>query len=265
MKISHINFTTNFKSTERNVYGENPLFKKRRIINSQNERLLYSNYTNFFRLDLQDVYLGWKSFRKTIARAFQNSPKVNVYNFASSDGSETYSLIISLIEELGEEGAQKFFPIKAYDIDPEIIRQAKGDKIQCLKDDYKKILINTDGHIDKYFEINDIDGEEKENCRMRLKRNIKNYAQFEEANIIDKIDEINPSNSLVLCRNFWFNLNEKDVKDIFERLCARLDIGSIIVLGEFDIHGCKAIPEILEQYGFEKIYKYTYQKRLKNE
>ena len=96
---------------------------------------------------------------------------------------------------------------------------------------------------------------------MRLKSAIKDCAQFEEANIADKIDEINPSNSLVLCRNFWFNLNEKDVKNIFERLCARLDTGSVIVLGELDICGCNVISEILEQYGFEKIYKCTYQKK----
>ncbi len=260
MKISHINYVINFKSTERKVYGDNPLFKRRKS-GSRNERFLYSNYTNFFRLDLQDVCLGWKSFRKAISRAFQDSPKVNVYNFASSDGSETYSLIISLIEELGEEGAKKFFPIKAYDIDSEIIKQAKSDKIQCLKDDYEKILKNTDGRIDRYFDINNIDRKERGSCRLRLKSAIKDCAQFEEANIADKIDEINPSNSLVLCRNFWFNLNEKDVKNIFERLCARLDTGSVIVLGELDICGCNVISEILEQYGFEKIYKCTYQKK----
>ena len=38
-------------------------------------------------------------------------------------------LVPSLIEKLGEKEAQRFFPIKASDVDSEIIKQAKKGKI----------------------------------------------------------------------------------------------------------------------------------------
>jgi chemotaxis methyl-accepting protein methylase len=103
----------------------------------------------FFRYDLNTAHTNkhttdgtWKGFRRTIIDNFKNAPKVNVYDFASSDGSEAYSFILSLLDELGEEEAQKFFPIQAYDIDSKMVSIAQGGLIPCDYDDVKRFLEN---------------------------------------------------------------------------------------------------------------------------
>ena len=68
--------------------------------------MVASNSTSFFRRDID-----WKSIGSTFDSQFPKG-KVNIYDFACSDGSEAYSLIITLIEQLGEKKAQRFFPIQ---------------------------------------------------------------------------------------------------------------------------------------------------------
>ena len=66
----------------------------------KNKVNFYSNATYFYRNDLsyRDVDGSWNDFRRVISNEFKEAPKVNVYNFACSDGSETYSLVMSLLE-----------------------------------------------------------------------------------------------------------------------------------------------------------------------
>ena len=68
----------------------------------------------FFRDDIE-----WKRLAKYEKNHFCNINRVNIIQFASSDGSEAYTQIISLLENYPNKNSDKFFPIKAYDIDEE--------------------------------------------------------------------------------------------------------------------------------------------------
>jgi chemotaxis methyl-accepting protein methylase len=246
MKINQSNlykpfFGTSNRQVRKNSYGKIIASDEKDYNKSGTDTPLYANTTMFFRYDLNTAHTNkhttdgtWKGFRRTIIDNFKNAPKVNVYDFASSDGSEAYSFILSLLDELGEKEAQKFFPIQAYDIDSKMVSIAQGGLIPCDYDDVKRFLENINeiknqkyyninfaqsGYTPYFFEAND---------------KLKNKVRFNQASIQSMIDSIEPSNSLVLCRNFWPYLETKDVYETIWKLGEKLDDSSLLVIGYFD-------------------------------
>ena len=169
MRISPINYNyykPSFKSTTRTTYISNSdgvfvlpsynrqLGKTKQFSSNSDVKMINSNTTNFFRRDID-----WKTLGKIFKKQFPQG-KVNIYDFACSDGSEAYSLIITLIEQLGEKNAQRFFPIIASDVDEEIIRMANSKKIVATSEDiFSMGNIIKDGNIKKYFSITELGGE----------------------------------------------------------------------------------------------------------
>lgn len=213
-----------------------------------------SNKTLFFRNDMyQSTDRHWRGFAKFLDAYFGESQKVNVYDFACSDGSEAYSLAISLIEEMGEYEAKKFFPIKAMDADPFIIKKASSGKIRCDEDDIKAINKNTNGKFDKYFKIL---SKSSTGYTLEARDILKNAVTFERKNIKDGMDEIEPSDSLILCRNMWPYLDRKTMRDTIFKMHKRLDDKSLIVIGDFDREfNCDLLPSFFRYAGLFEIHR----------
>lgn len=251
MKINSISMQTknnySFKSNRRDVFAS-----------SDNSNLKYSNYTYFFRRDLsdKDSINTWFDFRKFIADFYNLAKKVNVYNFASSDGSEDYSLIVSLLEELGNN-AKKFFPIKAYDLDSYIVNLAKNAKIGCDWYDIRSINANTNNCLEKYFNLSER-RDIKPFFLISPKDEIKDCVNFSVANLMDKVDEIEQSNSLVMCRNVWKYIDETDRKILIEKLSNKLKSTSALVIGEFDLIREVAVDKKLVESGFKRVSDFVF-------
>ena len=264
MKITNYIPPVKFQSNNR-IVVDNPAFLKNNPRGDNldargHKKLLYANTTSFFRDDLEEFGSGWIDFREAIVKAFENAPKVNVYDFAASDGSEAYSLIISLIEALGVCEAQKYFPIKAFDIDCEAVKKAKSGEILGGVGDMDALCCNTGGNVFRYFNIKN--GPNPFTCAHYFypKDDIKNLVDFNEADIVDEIDNIEPDNSLVLCRNFWPYLNKDTAEKTFARLCEHLGDKSVIVIGSFDKRIWGELSKSLAENGFKQIFQNTYQK-----
>lgn len=269
MKISFnstipIYFKSNTRKVRSNADGEIVTNADRRYYDKEFDNLLYENTTSFFRYDLNFAHNSefkstgnWVGFRKTISDYFKNVSKVNVYDFASSDGSEAYSLITSLIEELGEKGAEKFFPILAYDIDSTMVEQAKAGKIPCNTDDIQRFNANiTHLQKDKYFAFR----KEQQGTlpySFIAKKSLKQKVKFNLADIQSSIRNIEPSNSLVLCRNFWPYLSKEDRNNTILELSKKLDESSLVVIGCFDD---SSVTAQFRKCGFESIYPFIYKK-----
>lgn len=265
--INQFYFGTNTRKLRANSSGEIVTNNDRRYYDSEFDKLLYENTTLFFRHDLNfarkpeyktsDTWIG---FRKTIADYFENTPKVNVYDFASSDGSEAYSLITCLIDELGEKGAQKFFPIQAYDIDSAMVEQAKSGEIPCNIDDIRRINENLKQMpFYLYFNFEDYNGSLP--YLFIATDRLKQKVNFNLADIQSTIKNIQPSNSLILCRNFWPYLSKEDRdKTIFE-LSQKLDDSSLVVIGSFD--NSQTINQFLK-CGFVDIHPFIFKKMPNN-
>ncbi len=264
IKSNILNFGTSDRKVKKNFYGDMVSSDEKEYRNPDFDTVAYANTTMFFRHDLNTAHTTkyttdgtWKGFRRTIVDNFKVAPRVNVYDFASSDGSEAYSFILSLIDELGEEEAQKFFPIKAYDIDSKMVEIAQGGSIPCDYDDVKRLAQNvTQKRNEKYYSINLL----KNNYipfLFEASSELKNNVQFSQASIQSKIDSIEPSNSLVMCRNFWPYLSENDVREAIWKLSEKLDDSSLLVVGCFDKF---SVHQYLKICGFQEICPFVYKK-----
>lgn len=94
--------------------------------------------------------VDWKRLAKYEKNHFADKNRVNIIQFASSDGSEAYTQIISLLENYPNKNSEKFFPIKAYDIDEEIVNAARSGLLNTNMVDRINLQINSDDY-SKYF------------------------------------------------------------------------------------------------------------------
>lgn len=260
MKISPINYNychsrQSFTSTRRTTYKDSSgmiytapyLDSLITLANSKKDKkgVIVSNYTTFFRNDFP-----WDNISDIL---FESYPfgKVNIHNYACSDGSEAYSLAISLIENLGEEEAKRFFPIKASDVDGEVIDFANSGKILASLDDMRKICNHIkDGNIGKYFDF------KKTGCTTWIlspKKILRDNVEFECCDISDGLKSINKDeNNVILCRNFWKYLSTDKIAYISRELKKIASANSKIIIGNFDRDYKEDIPYFLKELGFEQ-------------
>lgn len=220
-------------------------------------KFLYSNYTYFFRSGVPTKINGrdWLDFARLIDEEFKDAPHVNIYDFGCSDGSEACSIAISLIEALGEERAQKFFPIIASDADFEIIKNAKEGKFDCTIEDIDAIDYHTNSNHEKYFDTTD----EKHFIYQTLKSKkiLQDNIIFQNEDFISGLDKIQGKNNLVICRNFWAYLSPKEREEAIEKLKEKIDSTSFVMIDTFD----KEKGMNLEAEGFFEIRNNLYKPR----
>ena len=249
MKISPYNYNSSFTSLNDTIKRKNLTIEQRELhpILSNPNVEFFSNYTCFFR---QDVGKNWKQFSILLNDFFKNVPQANVYSFGCSDGSEAYSVTMSLIDTLGKNQAKKFFPIKAFDIDFDAIQQAKSGKISCDEGDVGRIEDNLDYSISRYGDLSHTYFKRDYPYLFDLKEDIKKQVEFNQGDFLEQIDNIESSNSLLLCRNFWYYLGEDNIESVFNKLADKIDHTSLLVIGDFDR---KYLLKHLKNKGFNEI------------
>lgn len=270
MNISPINFSTiNFKSNTRDViitkrHGLKPI-EHGAAQDDNTGKFLYSNYTYFYRGDLSvhaDEELGdWFPFRSTIKEHFKNTSKVNTFNFACSDGSETYSLACALIDDFGKNN-DKFFPIFAFDVDSEIIKRAKNGFVSCSASDVRRIKMNLNENTQKLFTLirQPIPLDLRYKFMFCASDELKSKINFSCDDIENQIDSLPEKNNLIMCRNFWPYLGFGKAQRIIEKLGQKLDSTSLIVIGNYDKQ-VSYIEKYLKESNFTEIAPNVYRKQ----
>ena len=220
-----------------------------------------------------DLY--WRGFSDFVLKNFKNKDKVNVVMFASSDGSEAYSTIISLLENSKDknETAQKFFPIKAYDIDEEIVKAAKSGYINTRSVDRMNLLMHCEDYY-KYFSKTDrqlvIDADpastnfnNDDYCDLKTfkaKRILTDNVKFNQGDMFSKLQELKDnSDTVLMCRNVLGYFENDKIENFVKLASQKLKSGSIFVVGEHDFV-LYNLDECLKNYGFEKIMTNVYKK-----
>jgi len=212
--------TVSFGSNDRHVQ---PSYKK-----NKNGHL---NLSSMFRGDLD-----WFEFAKTLDKHFKNKDKVNIICQACSDGSEPYTLAITLLEELGEKKAKKFFPIIAKDFDSEILKGAPEGMINLTERDIRE-LENRGIDFNKYFEEsgktlvfkNDkLRGQKTYRVKDILKENVV----FAQADILKDLETLeDDSNTVLLFRNALGYLSVEKTIQFLDMVDEKFKPDSILVLG----------------------------------
>lgn len=197
------------------------------------------NDTWFFRIDLE-----WDKYADYLIEKYKNQDKVNVYCYACSDGSEPYSLAMILISKLGYEGAQKFFPIKARDIDDYYFSRVERGKIAVNQDDLDRIKQKTKENntfitsLSNY--ITDCDSNLRE---AHLSPELIDTVTFEKGDLREDIKDLPKSNTVLMFRNAWAYLSLEDRQRLIKDITRKLDSTSLFLVG---CHDDKHTPEILK-------------------
>lgn len=225
-------------------YSRVPSFNSNcRSIYDKQGNLLYKTTTCFFREDLH-----WDSFVKLLNQKYKMAEKVNIINHACSNGQEPYSLVIKLIQHLGKD-AEKFFPIQAKDFDSYNIENAKKGLIGINFNDIYQVNSGTKNNITQFFKyeksynsINDL--------TLVPKDNIKNKVIFSQSDILKDLEQKQPDNTVILCRNFWPYLSAKTREKLASLLAKNIGTNSLVAIGSFDCS--KDILHLLEKRGFRE-------------
>lgn len=256
------NYKYSFKSTNRTTYRDEkkgdyvlPVYDPygyslilKNNVDNPSTRLVCSNRTAFFRSDLP-----WDSLTMFLSSQMPYG-KVNVYNFACSDGSEAYSLVLSLIEKLGEDEAQKFFPIIASDVDEEIVKEANKGELKATIQEVKRIseMISHPRKITDYFDVMKLDDDKDFDFVLHPKEKLSQHVFFVHQDIEDGLDFVSKSNSLILARNFWRYLPADKLASTSLKLRKNLDSSSRIMIGDFDRMD-KKLPYFLNNLGIKSV------------
>ncbi len=208
------------------------------------KQLIHRNDTSFFRY-IKNAQDGnsrnyWDSLIKYIGQKYANTPKVNVYNYACSDGSEPYSFLMSMMTNFTENICNKFGTIQARDYDVEAINKAKIGIYSVIQKEFERILECTNHREKRFFEILDsnFDSEKNYNIYKLSPKNIlTSKIDFKVANILKDYKNIKKKNCIVSAKNFWPYLKE-DIPILAEKLSKQMGENSLLILGDFDRRGC---------------------------
>lgn len=209
--------------------------------------------------------VDWKRLAKYEKNHFAGKNKVNIIQFASSDGSEAYTQIISLLENYPNKNSEKFFPIKAYDIDEEIVNAARSGLLNTNMVDRINLQINSDDY-SKYFtntnEILNIKNDLNLQSKKTLKATnlLKNRVHFERADMYNILAELNDnSDTILLCRNILGYFENDKVEKFVKIVSNKLKQGSMFIIGQHDTSN-SFIDRYLLENKFMKIFEHVYQK-----
>jgi len=220
------------------------------------------NYSWMFRDDID-----WKAFARFQTQHFKDKNKVNVIQIGSSDGSEAYTYIISLLES-GSKDIEKFFPILGFDLDDKIVNSSLDGYIDLSEKDFKrfnKVGINYHKYFQKteepmkllrnpdFWSLGNYDSYK---VNFELKKRV-NFMQGEMLNIAERIED--NSDTIVLCRNVMIYCNEYTNKRFIDIIGKNLKEGSILVLGKHDID-LPYVKIFLENANFSRVFNNIYRK-----
>ena len=216
-------------------------------------------FTRLFRDDLE-----WDELAKYEVKHFKNKDKVNIVMFAASDGSEAYSKIISLFSA-AKNCVNKFFPIKAYDIDDEILKAAKSGYVQADDWDICEVRYRAD-NVDDFFEKTDQkmriknDAGSRGFTTLKARKKLTQNVEFNKSDIFREITKIkDSSNTVLMCRNILGYFLIDEMEDFIKLASKFLKKGSLFVIGDYD-REYMSIDVLFKKYKFENIFKNVYKK-----
>lgn len=243
-----MNITLNPQSFyhKQNLPAQKPSFTS----NYQTIGKLRPHCTYFFRDDLE-----WGCFARYLNLHFKDADRVNIYNAACSDGTEPFTLIMSLLKVNGKEKSEKFFPIEAFDLNTRLVKKAKTGEIHFLPGLYGVIDFLNLKFRTLFGDTRFLSYKKQKHGGFGVKMNddVRRMVNFRVGNVISKVRNIEGENTVFLCRNMWMYLTAAERIKLAEKLGQNLKKNSVVVLGQYDLSNSNA-RKLLLKNGFEETY-----------
>ena len=241
---------TNFKHWDRTVYKVGTNIGRENVINRNN--------TYFFR---DPIF--WIDIVNFLEKKVKDIPRINIYSYGCSDGSDVYTLIMSLLGRKNKDLLKKCSPIIAKDLDPLAIKRAKSNAYYITKSEKEDINLCTQNKFDKFFLPLEKKSDVVPEANMQINPELTQYAQYSIANVLQDYKKINPNNSIIFLRNILpyikENSNETFLKDrewktqkkFLKDLYNHLGENSYIVIGGYDRYEMgNNLLKTLQEIGF---------------
>lgn len=212
-------------------------------------------YTCMFRQDLD-----WQRLARFELENFKDKDKVNIIQFAPSDGSEGYTKILSLMQANPLE-AEKFFPIQAFDINENIVKCANSGYINLSKKDLERMDdIRIPGI--KYFTMFSIYNDYLPSVDKSLYKvgdELTRRIQFNTGDMFEILPKIkDDSNTIILCRNSLDYYESDEIIKFIKQASKVLKEGSLLITGALE--QIDFIKLSMRQHGFTEIMKNVYRR-----
>ncbi len=243
--------TLNFKHWNRTVYklGTNTGF----------ENVVLRNNTGFYRDP--DFWLDLAEF---LEKKLKNIPKMNIYSYGCSDGSDPLSLVMTLLAHNRNSVLEKFSPIIAKDIDSLAIARAKAGLYEIVAPEKETIDRYTCGKFNNFFREYNGKSQLVPEANFEINPEAIRHIKYHEANVLDDYKTIEPNNSIVLLRNMLpyltpnygegyyrggdWSVQKKFLNDLYNHLGEN----SYIAVGGYDRHEMRReLEKALRKAGFE--------------
>lgn len=195
---------------------------------------LCSNTTFMFRPGL-----NWEMLPQKLEERFEDKEHVNIISHACSDGSEAYTIAITLLKALGPERAAKFLPIIAKDVDDTIIGYAKSEDFTLGPNDLIRFKVRKLKY-KKYFQPTGKKAniEEFGNPKLKLykvKPELRDLVRFERGDVFDDLNSLqDDSNTVFFFRNALPYFSEENRSKFFKLAGKKLNGKSMLILGKYD-------------------------------
>ena len=226
--------------TQDNIYFGNTI---RQVVKSG--EVVNRHYSVLFR-DGKDFW------QNTVNNITSKYPKgdVNLICYGASDGSEPFTFIMSMFE-WAKGWSDKFKPLRAIDVEPSILKQAKSGICNINNEDLdfmQRIILKN--HYKEYF-TETKRTESVFDTAVKFSEKIMNKIIFQTADIFKHVDTLNANEkNVIFCRNLWNYLPKDKQGPLAEKLYDKTKNGGFILIGDYDIN--KGIPAILERHHFKK-------------
>lgn len=211
----------------------------------------------------------WRNLTNFLVDKYKDVQKVNVFDYACSNGSEAYTFIMQMLSNFKKEVSKKFFPVIAKDCDSYAIEKAKSGEIPISRDE--ECLIN--GYTGKQFDrfIGNRCGLSEQRIPIyNVRKELTNLVDFSVADIFEDLPNLPKSNNIVFARNFWPYLSNAKRNDLAELLSEYIGENSTLIVGSYDLMfgdvSKKTISQLMYDAGFEKVFQHelldcVYEKR----
>lgn len=197
---------------------------KRTVRKPGSEEVLWKNNTGLYRIDM-----SWSYLAEFLKEKYSDVEKVYVYNYASSNGLEAYTLLMELLAHNDENEVNKFMPIIAKDVDEFAIKMAKRKLIDISDCEKQKINKHTNNHFDDYFEE-----DKTKKGKYRPKDKLTEKVIFSVGDFTKEYEELPKDNVIILARNCWPYFPNEEKQELPQKLYDYLGKNVTLITGNFD-------------------------------
>lgn len=189
--------------------------------------------------DILRTDMDWNSFINILARKYKNTPKVEMRVIGCADCSEAFQTSMLLIHKMGKKAAEKFFPIKAWDIDSKILQNPRNGIIMVTQSDIARLEKYMGKDYLKYISIDKIFKKDPETgmvaCKGKIKPILKDTVEIAQKDFTKSVSHIPGENSVIMSRNIWPYLPENKWSSLAKSIFDKLGRNSMMVVGEFEL------------------------------